>query len=167
MFRSRIGSFRLLATAALGCVLVGCGGGKADAPPLGAVSGVVKLDGKPIEGVMVIFESTTISRNSNGMTDKDGKYELSYSQGVKGAPIGKCKIKFDMPMQPDKGIHMSALPVKYLTDPQFEKDVVKDKNEFDFDLSSEGAVGAPGMMPGAAPGGMPGAMPGGPAPPRR
>lgn len=128
-------------------MLAGCSGGPNDAPKLGAVTGIVKLDGAPIEGVKVMFESLEVARSAIGETNKEGKYELSYGKGVKGAPIGKCRVKFDMPMQPEKGIHFSKLPIKYMTDPQFEKEVAAGKNEFNFELSSEGASDKPLIVP--------------------
>ena len=50
---------RGLALITLSLFFIGCGGGAAsDAPDLGQVSGVVTMDGKPLEGAMVTFEPT-------------------------------------------------------------------------------------------------------------
>ena len=125
----------------------GCGGGASDLPPLGEVSGKVLLDGKPEEGIKVFFESQVSARSAIGETDKEGKFTLFYTKDLKGAPVGKCKVKFDQPMQPEKGIHFSKLPRKYFMEPQFEKDVAKGPNEFNFELSSQGANETPLVTP--------------------
>jgi hypothetical protein len=140
--RSSVALLLLPGLAALG----GCGG-SSDMPPLGVVTGKVLLDGKPEEGIKVFFDSQVSARSAIGETDKEGKYTLFYAKDVKGAPVGKCKVKFDQPMQPEKGIHFSKLPRKYFMEPQFEKDVAKGPNEFNFELSSQGALDTPLVTP--------------------
>lgn len=132
----------LLSGLLLAAALAGCGG-KSDVPPLGKVSGTVLLDGKPTEGIKVFFASQASSRMAVGETDKDGKYTLYYTKNLAGAPLGKCVVKFDQPMQPEKGIHFSSLPRKYFVNPEIEKEVVAGNNEFNFELSSEGAPTLP------------------------
>lgn len=146
MLRKVPGYQSSLVSLFLACVCAGCGG-KSDLPPLGTVSGTVLLDGKPEAGIKVFFESATVARMAIGETDKEGKYTLNYSADAKGAPVGKCKVKFDQPMQPEKGIHFSKLPRKYMMEPQFEKDVAAGKNEFNFELSSDGGADNPTVVP--------------------
>ena len=68
----------------------GCGssGGR---PELGTVSGTVTMEGKPLVGVVVSF-SPESGRTSSGVTDADGKYELVYAHGAKGAQVGKHSV---------------------------------------------------------------------------
>lgn len=60
-------------------------------PDLGTVTGVVTLDGQPLPGVSVKFVPAD-GRTSSGMTDASGKYELTYTRDVKGAPVGEHKV---------------------------------------------------------------------------
>ena len=74
---------RLIAVAMIGLSNFGCGG---DTPPLGQVTGTVTLDGKPVDGATIQFEPTTSGLpTAFGRTDSQGKYELWYSRGNKGA----------------------------------------------------------------------------------
>lgn len=71
-------------------ILTGCGG-VPDQPPLGTVTGVITLDGKPLEFVEVTF-SPEVGRPSDGDTNSLGEYELTYVQDIKGAKVGKHTI---------------------------------------------------------------------------
>ena len=71
-------------------------------PPLGYVSGTVTLDGKPVSGVMVHFTplDTTIlgaknnetARDSSGLTDAEGHFDLRYLPEVEGVKEGRCRV---------------------------------------------------------------------------
>lgn len=84
--------------------LEGCGSGRPKTVP---VTGVVTLDGKPIEGANVTFypdtgeatgttgqqkKSDTASRPATGATDKDGKFTLKTFEPGDGALPGKYKV---------------------------------------------------------------------------
>ena len=58
---------------------------------MGKVTGIVTLDGKPLEFIEVSFVPT-VGRPSYGDTNSMGNYELTYVQNVKGAKIGKHTI---------------------------------------------------------------------------
>ena len=126
----------LLAAASLGALVVAGCGGESDAHDLGQVKGVVKLDGKPVEGVSVIFKSETISKQAVGITDENGQYELSYGKNTKGAPLGMCRVEFMRVMRPDKGVLKDDIPSAYNQDSKEQRDVKPGKQEFNFDLSS-------------------------------
>ena len=64
---------------AFSLVLSGCDSGKT-----GTVTGVVKINGQPVSEAAVSFYPEE-GRASIGMTDAEGKYELSYTRGAKGA----------------------------------------------------------------------------------
>ncbi len=70
--------------------LTGCGG-VPDQPPLGTVTGVITLDGKPLEFVEVSFVPSE-GRPSDGATNSLGEYELSYVQNIKGAKVGQHTV---------------------------------------------------------------------------
>lgn len=89
---------------AVGAGLEGCGSGRPKTVP---VTGVVTLDGKPIEGANVTFYPDTgeagsqggqqkktdaASRPATGTTDKDGKFTLKTFEPGDGALPGKYKV---------------------------------------------------------------------------
>ena len=83
----------IVATALLVCLLVclgGCSGG--GAPPSGAVTGKVTIDGQPVTGGSIRFHPTAAdskSKPSGGVIGADGSYS------VPDAPIGACKVTVD------------------------------------------------------------------------
>ncbi|MBL4886236.1 MAG: hypothetical protein JKY95_17105 [Planctomycetaceae bacterium] len=117
---------------------IGCGGGSSDQPDLGSVTGAIALDGKPLGGVIVVF-SPEEGRQSVGITDADGKYELQYTGDSRGAKIGKHSVGFMA--SDDEDVKASAsIPAKYAagTETGLSAEVVAGKNTFDFtDLTSD------------------------------
>jgi hypothetical protein len=69
-------------------LLVGCNRG----PRMVPVSGVVLLDGKPVEGAAVLFTPDAGGRPADGATDKEGKFTLQTFQPADGAVLGKYKV---------------------------------------------------------------------------
>ena len=81
----------ILSALLVGSTLVGCGG--KSYPPTSPVSGVVTLDGQPVEGANVSFVSNdTKLQPASGKTDKDGKYTLTTFRSGDGAMPGDYKI---------------------------------------------------------------------------
>jgi hypothetical protein len=85
----------LLGYAAVGAMLSGCNSG----PVLGQVEGTLKLDGKPLGGVQVMFspvvDISTDGRMSSAITDEQGHYVLSFDDRKHprtGAIVGKHKV---------------------------------------------------------------------------
>lgn len=105
-------------------LLVGCGKQPADVPtvPIHPVSGVVTLDGKPIEGARLTLISLQGQQpgdiTPNGISDAEGKFQIStYSVGD-GAPDGAYAITVSWPeirnaggSEPEYG--KERLPRKY------------------------------------------------------
>src|SRR4051812_1108752 len=71
-------------------VIVGCsqGGG----PVLGRVSGVVTLDGKPVDGAGLEFISDG-GGVAYGKTDDSGHYYMSFGSSRTGAVVGKNQVR--------------------------------------------------------------------------
>ncbi len=69
-------------------VVAGCSGGKKDKPKTVPVSGTVMYKGKPIEGVQVTFMAEGASRAATGITDSEGKFQLSTFGANDGAVVG-------------------------------------------------------------------------------
>ncbi|QEL13667.1 DUF4198 domain-containing protein [Limnoglobus roseus] len=120
----------LLAAAA------GCGGSAAN------VSGVVTLDGKPLEGAAVTFapqgDKDSVG-SSYGKTDAQGRYTLKTVVGDKpGAAVGKHKVSISLTQSADPKNPESAarevVPAKYNVKTELSCDVPSggtDKADFD------------------------------------
>ncbi|EAQ79225.1 hypothetical protein [Blastopirellula marina] len=67
-----------------------------------SVSGVVQLEGKPVENAEVAFISEEFPM-AFGLTDVDGKYELSTRRYGKGASPGAYTVKIHMTMDTAEG----------------------------------------------------------------
>ncbi|HEY1376058.1 MAG TPA: hypothetical protein VGF55_04660 [Gemmataceae bacterium] len=84
---------------ALAAAAAGCSGD----PKLVPVTGTVKLDGKPVEGVRVYFWPTDMTaksfqnRMAIGFSDKTGRFALKGTNGD-GIATGDYKVTFARPM---------------------------------------------------------------------
>lgn len=75
-------------------LLIGCGTPGIDIK-LAPVTGVVTKDGKPLSDVKVMLESRDPSSKAPmlfGVTNAEGRYEITTSAGEKGAPAGLYKV---------------------------------------------------------------------------
>lgn len=92
--------------------------GKSYLPPLGAVTGTVTVNGKPLAGAQVWFHPETKTHETGGkafkvtaaygQTDAAGRYELIYPPDYKGAVVGTCRVEI---MTTDfTGIHKKYVP---------------------------------------------------------
>lgn len=106
----------LLSGAVLAAVFcAGCGGGMA------SVSGVVTLDGKPVEGATVNFTPESGDGGGNGgsygKTGPDGRYMLrTVAADKSGAAVGKHKVRISLSKNDAKspdGLVTDAIPAKY------------------------------------------------------
>ena len=118
---------------------VGCGGEEG----LGQVTGVVKLDGKPLPDAAVEFNPDRgKGLTSYGRTDKSGAYYMMATRTDKGAAVGKNKVSITTYNLVDKGGQISSVPelvpTKYNQSTELEADVRSGSNTFDFDLKTEG-----------------------------
>lgn len=93
------------------------------------------LDGQPLEGAIVVFEPET-TRASNAKTDAQGYYELMFNTTVRGAAIGKHKVKISRRGDPLKG-GQEMVPAKYNDQSELSFDVKVGKNpDVNFDLKA-------------------------------
>ena len=99
-----------VAAAVAICVLVGCG--KGDGPALAPATGVVTLDGKPLENARVMFHpKEKAARYSYASTDASGRFQMSTFGMNDGALVGAHTVtisKVDMPEEATK-IDVEAL----------------------------------------------------------
>lgn len=92
MIRQRM----LLCLALLCLTLAGCGGARADRPPMGYVSGTVTKDGKPVSTVTVVMKPD-VGRPAMGVTNDKGYYEMEYTLDEKGTKIGPTSVSLEWP----------------------------------------------------------------------
>ena len=83
--RNTLSSGLCIAALSFVIALSGCGGSGGGGPKTERVSGIVTLQGKPLDGATVYFMTDKFS--GFGKTNADGKYEL-----VQGAVAGQNKV---------------------------------------------------------------------------
>jgi len=131
------------AVALAGAIGAGCRSGVELLP----VSGVVTLDGKPVEQATVLFKPES-GPVAYGQTNADGRFELS-TAGRKGAVPGKHKVSItkmkvtgvgnDEMVDPEKVKTEWIVPQTY-TDPEksgLTAEVARGKTTFEFHLKSK------------------------------
>lgn len=132
----------LLSLSVLLLCLCGC---PASSGNIGAVVGVVTLDGVPIEGATVRFYPTSGLRGSSGKTDENGRYELRYTRSEKGATIGDHKVTISTEVvadnyEPENAVEArkETIPRKYLDRKKTELSatVESGSNTCNFDIKS-------------------------------
>jgi hypothetical protein len=118
------------------------------------VGGRVTLDGKPLPKASVTFVPMASKENLNpgptaqGMTDSEGRYQLSVDPSTPGAVVGKCRIYITTRLSdpaiddrdaggPVRSLPRDKVPQKYNTGTGLEFDVPPaGTTEANFDLTS-------------------------------
>ena len=104
---TRAGSRVGLVTAALVSVGLFVGCGKVEGPALIPVSGKLLVDGKPIQGITVMFlpdnSKGTSGPASVGVTDTEGSFSLAAAGNRKGAVVGHHRVTASCPFNPAGG----------------------------------------------------------------
>ncbi|MBU6222446.1 MAG: carboxypeptidase regulatory-like domain-containing protein [Planctomycetes bacterium] len=130
---------RITWTVALVAGLFGCSSRPTGQPEIAPVTGTVTMDGQPLAGKSVVFESDR-GVLSFGNTDANGRYKLSYIRSAKGAGLGRNVVRISTPtMGPTSPLHKDSIPAIYNTASTLEAEVVKGRNVFDFSLESKPA----------------------------
>ena len=71
-------------------IVSGCGG--SDRPSLAPASGIVTLNGEPVEGASLTFIPVAGGRPGSAITDAQGRYTIKTYQDAPGAIIGEHKV---------------------------------------------------------------------------
>lgn len=129
---------------------LGCGGDQGDLPEIGAVSGVVKVDGAPQANLTVSFQPEG-GRPASGSTDAQGNYTLVYSRDQMGSKIGMNLVTISASEssenyedgEGDEEEEVSnAIPAPYNTmaidNPEMSVEVKAGDNVFNWDVSTKG-----------------------------
>ena len=119
---------------------VGCG---SDLPDLGTVTGTVTLDGEPEVEKMIQLRQVggEGGSTSRGLTDEEGKYELMYDSGVKGAHVGTNEV-FVSTQFPDGEMDegdVEDIPGAYNGKTVLKFEVKPGSNTIDLPLKSDGS----------------------------
>lgn len=127
---------------AASAMTLGCGGPAIEIPELGAVTGAVTVDGKPLEGVSVTFVPESGALASVARTGSDGKYELVYAvpgtkEMIKGAAVGQHTVRIDVLPDPLAQTASQPLPARYNLESTLKADVKQGPNTFDFQVTSQ------------------------------
>ncbi len=135
---ARLVRFASLAAVAL-IAAGGCSG--SDLPELAPVSGVVTLDDAPYPNAHVMFTPAQ-GRPAEAVTDSNGKYELYYLPGTKGAEPGKYTVsittQYQAPENPgNEPPFVEPLPAHYNVSSTLSETVSPGKNEINFPLKSK------------------------------
>ncbi|RMG33417.1 MAG: hypothetical protein D6725_15815 [Planctomycetota bacterium] len=128
--------------------------GGSDLPPMGTVSGVVTLDGKPLANATVTFVPVepAIPKNKPqsigqrrkpkltvpaawGVTDDQGRYQLRCFRNQLGAVLGKYKVQISK-RQDGK----ETVPKQFNTQSSLMAEVKEGDNEIPFHLTSKGTL---------------------------
>ncbi len=124
----------------------GCG---TDGPPLGAVTGRVTLDGKPLSGAVLTFISQSEKGSpSYGGTDDQGRYSLMFTNTKSGALVGDHLVEIETTKvstaearelvaqgMPAPAPYV-AIPRKYKKPGALTAKVAAGSNTIDFELTS-------------------------------
>lgn len=123
-------------------VLGGCLGGAGDQPEIGAVTGMITLDGKPVPWAKIYFDPLPGGRTSTAVSDDNGNYELEYNLTNKGAKVGKHAVRVITRWDPDedpklpKGLP-ERIPKRYHAAGELEFEVRGEANVIDLQLTSQ------------------------------
>lgn len=121
-----------LASALLLAALAGCS--RSNRPPLGAVTGTVTLDGRPLPAAAVHFTPSGPGRTSLGSTDAAGEYRLRYLRDIEGANLGRHTVRIMTATEENGG--REILPPRYHSATVLEATVQPGTNRIDFSLQS-------------------------------
>jgi hypothetical protein len=116
--------------------LVGCG---KSGPQVAPVHGRVTLDGQPLANADVQFQPDGSQRPSSGRTLADGQYSLLYKRGQPGARVGFHTVRIWV--SPEVVRNPPNIAAKFDSKSELRAEVKSGDNEFNFDVTTEKAVG--------------------------
>jgi hypothetical protein len=95
-------------------MIVGCGSGEPQLPPLHPVKGSVKFRGRPAVGFRVVFHPQTdigkLQFAPSAITGETGEFELRSYHPSDGAPVGDYAVTFEWPDHLNKDTDTDPVP---------------------------------------------------------
>jgi hypothetical protein len=107
------------------------------------VTGRVTLDGQPLPGAKVSFESDD-KRTSIGITDSAGQYKLMYDSQTPGVTPGSKTVRITLADADAEGggtsegatVKAEPIPPRYNRQSELKADVSQSNRTFNFDLKT-------------------------------
>lgn len=123
--------------------LAGCGGG-ASAPDRVSATGTITIDGKPVEGLQVLFSPKPSGRPCVGETDSSGYYSMVYRADAPGVPPGEYAVTIQEQNLESENDDGESITKESIIPPEFRfgmttVEVTADGLEKDFDIQSAAA----------------------------
>ncbi|MDR2704267.1 MAG: carboxypeptidase-like regulatory domain-containing protein [Planctomycetaceae bacterium] len=113
------------------CTVIGCNSG----PNTASVSGVVTIDGEPVQGVHLKFSPKSGERPSVGYTNERGEYTLLFTQDQKGCIPGEHVVTINAYRDPENE-NSQYLPAKYnqsaTENPELNIEIKKGNQKWNF-----------------------------------
>jgi hypothetical protein len=113
-------------------------------PDLGRVRGRITVEGQPFANVRVTLNPVVAKTEINGktqtigsataLTDAEGNYEVQYTKGVWGAPVGKVRVSLEPEIATPENIRKIPASFAGNSGPQIEVKATGNDGAFDFDL---------------------------------
>ena len=118
-------------------LVIGCSAKPTGMPDVAPVTGTVTLNGEPLAGASVIFQSES-GHSAMGTTDSSGSYQLTAPGNQKGAVIGLNKVKINSKLDGPPGPNWKdPIPARYNSASELSAQVNPGKNSFDFSLEKK------------------------------
>ncbi|WP_437228930.1 carboxypeptidase regulatory-like domain-containing protein [Planctomicrobium sp. SH661] len=129
--RSRCGFVSVECLAVLALLAAGCSTG----PAMSEVTGVVQVNGKPLEGIVVEFSPVDGSIGaSRTVTDSDGRFRMRFNRQKTGVIVGTHRVRF---AEGDSKAKFDLVPGRYQGQDSgvIAEVTAAGPNEFTFDLN--------------------------------
>jgi len=124
-------SCRIAPIAIAACFLATLNGCSSGGVPLGFVSGHITSGSKPKQGINVSFHPVAGGRGSQGTTDANGYYELTFAGGRKGAVLGQHEVTVEVKARYNDADIIVKAAQKFVTE---QREVQPGSNVFDFEI---------------------------------
>jgi hypothetical protein len=107
--------------------------------PTAPVSGVVTVNGKPVEGLEVVFVPEAKIRPGIGITDVSGRYEAKFLQAQWGVPLGPCVVRISLYRDDIRMNNLIPPPFneKAAENPDLRLNITKDGAVFNYDVTMD------------------------------
>ena len=104
---------------------------------LADVGGVVRIDGRPLSNVQVIFENED-KTFSYAQTDAEGRYRLNFDSDQHGVPPGRkiVRIVGQFAADGEEPSGEERIPARYNTNSELTVEIMPDTRTMDFDLET-------------------------------
>jgi hypothetical protein len=129
----------LMTVAAMAVLAVSVGCSSRELPELAPVTGKVTLDGDPLPQLLVSFYPQSGGRPGTGVTDLEGNYELTYTDGEKGTKLGPSRVEVTTVWpdgEPTPGVKDAVPPAYQGMNSTLSFDVKPEDNVYNIEMKS-------------------------------